>query len=413
MKTTKTLGVQFILRNHKKESDSALIYLRITVNGNRSEVSLKRSIKNLDWNPTREYMKNGTPEFEQINKLIDETRFKIHECYQELKMMKKPININSLKNLFMGEEVFEHTLCNLIDYHNTNMKGILAQGTLKNYFTTKKYIQLFLAKRFRVKDKLLSELNFQFISEFEFFLRNTKPLDDFNPLGNNGIMKHMERTKKISKLGVNLDWISKDPFERFKLKFQKTERDFLTTEELKTIESFNFPKTSIARVRDMFIFSCYTGLAYIDLVNLTKSNICLGMDGEYWIKTKRQKTDVSVRVPLLPKALEIIDNYYEDPIVSNQNGVLPILSNQKVNQHLKTIAKACNINKDITFHLARHTFATTVTLTNGVPLETVSKMLGHTKLVTTQVYVHVLEKKISDDMKLLRDKFDHLKFNKT
>ena len=410
MKTTKTLGVQFILRNNKKESDLALIYLRITVNGHRSEVSLKRSIKNLDWNPARECMKNGTPEFEQINKLIDETRFKIHESYQELKMMKKPINIDSLKNLFMGEEVLEHTLCSLIDYHNTNMKGVLAQGTLKNYFTTKKYIQLFLAKRFKVKDKLLNELNFQFISEFEFFLRNGKPLDDFNPLGNNGIMKHMERLKKISKFGVNLDWVNKDPFERFKLRFQKTERDFLTTEELIRIENFNFSNGQ-QRVRDMFIFSCYTGLAYIDLINLNKSNICLGMDGEYWIKTIRQKTDVSVRVPLLPKALEIIENYKDDPVVSNLSGVLPVLSNQKVNQNLKKIAKACNIEKDITFHLARHTFATTVTLTNGVPLETVSKMLGHTKLVTTQVYVHVLEKKISDDMKLLKDKFSQTKLN--
>jgi len=348
----------------------------------------------------------------QINKLIEETRYKIRECYQELRMQNKLITAEAIKSLFLGEEKSENTLCSLIDYHNINMEGVLAHGTLKNYFTTKKYVLLFLKKRFKTNDIYLSELNYQFITEFEFFLRKTIPLAESNPLGNNGIMKHIERLKKMARLAVMMEWIPKHPFERFKLRFQKSERDFLTTDELEVLENFSFSTARLNRVKDLFVFSCYTGLAYIDLINLTPSNICIGMDGEYWIKTFRQKTNVSVNVPLLPQALNLIKKYKNDPVVVNKNLILPLFSNQKVNEYLKIVAKECKIQKYINFHLARHTFATTVTLTNGVPIETVSKMLGHTKLSTTQVYVHILQKKISDDMSLLRQKFRDLENEK-
>lgn len=160
----------------------------------------------------------------------------------------------------------------------------------------------------------------------------------------------------------------------------------------------------LERARDMFVFSCYTGLSYIDLVNLSAENISIGIDGEYWIRTSRQKTDTPVNVPLLPAAKRLLAKYKDDPLVCNKKGLLPYLCNQKVNEYLKEIATICNISKHLSFHLARHTFSTTVTLANGVPLETLSKMLGHTKLTTTQIYVHVLEKKVSDDMGLLRQK---------
>jgi site-specific recombinase XerD len=136
------------------------------------------------------------------------------------------------------------------------------------------------------------------------------------------------------------------------------------------------------------------------------------MDGEYWIKTSRQKTDVPVNVPLLPQAMKIIEKYKDDPIISNKNALVPLFTNQKINDYLKEIARECKIQKYMNFHMARHTFATTVTLTNGVPIETVSKMLGHTKLSTTQVYVHILQKKISDDMSLLRQKFKDIEAEK-
>ncbi|MEJ7821161.1 MAG: site-specific integrase [Chitinophagaceae bacterium] len=412
MKTTNTFGVQFIIRIKKTDPTQALIYARITVNSKRLEISLKRIIDPLTWLYSAESVKGTSTEVRQLNKFIEETRYKLRECYQELRMQSKLITAEAVKNLFLGEEKSENTLCSLMDYHNENMNGVLAWGTLKNYFTTKKYVLLFLKKNFKTNDIYLSDLSYQFITEFEFFLRKTIPLDESNPLGNNGIMKHIERLKKIARLGVMMEWMPKHPFERFRLRFQKTERDFLTTQELTLLENFSFSTERLNRVKDLFVFSCYTGLAYIDLFNLTPSNLCIGIDGEYWIKTFRQKTEVAVNVPLLPQALKIIEKYKNDPIVVNKNALVPLFSNQKVNQYLKDVAKECKIQKYINFHLARHTFATTVTLTNGVPIETVSKMLGHTKLSTTQVYVHILQKKISDDMNILRKKFKDMEDEK-
>jgi Site-specific recombinase XerD len=412
MKTTNTFSVQFIIRIKKNDPLQALIYARIIINCKRLEVSLKRTIDPLEWHYPRECMKGNSIEAKQINKFIEETRYKLRECYQELQMQSKLITADAVKNLFLGETKSENTLCCLIDYHNVNMQSVLAQGTLKNYFTTKKYVVLFLKKRYKTNDIYLSDLNYQFITEFEFFLRNTNPLDESNPLGHNGIMKHIERLKKIARLGAMMEWMPKHPFERFQLRFQRTEREFLTTKELTLLENFSFSKDYLNRVKDVFIFSCYTGLAYVDLVNLTASNLCLGIDGEYWIKTSRQKTDVPVNVPLLPQAMKIIEKYKNDPVVAHKNAVVPLFTNQRINNYLKEIARECKIEKYMNFHMARHTFATTVTLTNGVPLETVSKMLGHTKLSTTQVYVHILQKKISDDMSLLRKKFKDLEDEK-
>ena len=158
-------------------------------------------------------------------------------------------------------------------------------------------------------------------------------------------------------------------------------------------------------VRDIFVFSCFTGLAYVDVKNLTTNNINYGIDGEKWIFTHRQKTESASKIPLLPIPEMIVEKYKDHPQCSNQNKVLPILTNQRMNSYLKEIAAACNINKELTFHIARHTFATTVTLTNGVPIESVSKMLGHKNLKTTQHYAKILDRKVSEDMLVLRDKF--------
>ena len=161
-------------------------------------------------------------------------------------------------------------------------------------------------------------------------------------------------------------------------------------------------------MRDIFLFSCFTGLAYIDVKNLTKAHISIGIDGEKWIFTHRQKTETASKIPILPLTQMIIDKYDNHPESSNKDKLLPILTNQKMNAYLKEIAAICEIEKELTFHIARHTFATTVTLTNGVPIESVSKMLGHKNLKTTQHYAKILDKKVSEDMQILRDKLNVL-----
>ncbi len=215
-------------------------------------------------------------------------------------------------------------------------------------------------------------------------------------------MKHLERFCKMVNMAVRLEWVARNPFHAYQLKFDKVNRDYLTKDELERIESKEFHIIRLQVVQDLFIFSCYTGLAYIDVYNLTPGNLAKGQDGNLWIMTSRQKTNTAVKVHLLPKALEIIDKYKGHPQAIAEGKLLPTLSNQKLNSYLKEIADMCAILKPLTFHIARHTFATTITLTNGVPIESVSKMLGHTKLSTTQVYAKVVESKLSDDMAMLK-----------
>jgi site-specific recombinase XerD len=217
-------------------------------------------------------------------------------------------------------------------------------------------------------------------------------------------MKHIIRVKKMVHLAIRLEWISKDPFANYKLKIQKVNREHLSEKELKTMENKIFDIDRIDMIRDLFVFCCYTGLTYVDVINLKHDNIVEAADGEMWVRTCRQKTDIPVNTPLLPKAVEILKKYKDNQRALLTNTVFPVVSNQKVNAYLKEIAEVCGIKKNITFHLARHTFATTVTLSNGVPIETVSKMLGHTKIATTQIYAKVLEKKISEDMAALKSK---------
>jgi integrase len=218
-------------------------------------------------------------------------------------------------------------------------------------------------------------------------------------------MKYLSNFKKIVIKCIKNGWLQKDPFIGFNMAKREVERTALTENELEIIQTKSFSIKRLKLVRDIFLFSCYTGLAYADVQKLKRSEIMIGVDGEKWIFTKRQKTDSSSRIPILPPALEILKQYQEDPQCKFQDKVLPVLSNQKMNSYLKEIADACGICKNLTYHIARHTFATTVTLSNGVPIETVSKMLGHRNLKTTQHYAKILDKKISEDMKNLRLKY--------
>ena len=250
------------------------------------------------------------------------------------------------------------------------------------------------------------------MTNFEYYLKTYKPLGHQKPLGNNGLMKHMERFRKMINVALKNEWLDKDPFRAYKLKFNRYERGYLTETELKKIEEKDFKINRLQAVKDLFIFSCYTGLAYIDTLALTKQHIVQGIDEGSWLITHRKKTHTPVKIPLLPKALFIIEKYSNNPKCLAEGSLLPNMSNQKLNSYLKEMADVCGIEKNLTFHLARHTFATTVTLSNGVPIESVSKMLGHTKISTTQVYAKVIERKLSDDMILLRQKLDYKDNNK-
>jgi site-specific recombinase XerD len=210
-------------------------------------------------------------------------------------------------------------------------------------------------------------------------------------------MKHIQRLRKMIRMAVDNEWIDRDPFQKFKIRMERKEREFLSLNELQKIQTYHTVIERLRIVKDLFVFSCYTGIAYSDIMNLNEDNLVLSIDGKHWISTKRQKTKNSFKLPLMGPALSIIKRYQYHPKRQPEK-LFPKISNQKLNSYLKEIADACDITKNITFHVARHTFATTITLSNGVPIETVSKILGHTKLTTTQIYARVLDKKISEDM---------------
>ncbi|KOH46071.1 site-specific integrase [Sunxiuqinia dokdonensis] len=401
MKTTHTFGIQFIIRTGKKDKDTGLVYARITVETRRIEISLKKTIAVEEWNKARGMAKGFSPEAKKFNSYLEHVRSQLTDAYRELQINKEKITPENIKALFLGDSD-EHTLIELVDYHNTTQTSVLSPGTMKNYRTTKKYLQRFLKSKFKSSDIYLVQINYKFITDFEYFLRNYQPLDHHKPIGNNGVMKHQERFRKMINLGFRLGWITQNPFDSYKLSFRKVDRGFLTEKELHNIETKELGIERLQTVRDIFVFSCYTGLSYIDAINLRPDEINLGIDGQNWIFSKRQKTNTKLRIPLLPRALDIYKTYRRHPKSISRDKVFPLFSNQKLNSYLKEIADLCGIKKNLTFHLARHTFATTVTLSNGVPIETVSQVLGHKSISTTQIYAKVLEQKISHDMEELR-----------
>jgi site-specific recombinase XerD len=293
--------------------------------------------------------------------------------------------------------------------HNRKIKALVgkeyAPGTLERYETSLRHTKEFLLWKYNVTDIDITKIDHAFVTDYEFYLRTVRNC------ANNTAVKYLKNFNKIIKLCLANHWLDRNPFANYKSKVKEVERVYLSEEELQEIINKDFGTERLSLVRDIFIFSCFTGLAYIDVKNLTKLHISIGIDGGKWIFTHRQKTESASKIPILPVTQMIIDKYENHPQAVNQNKLLPILSNQKMNAYLKEIAGVCKIEKELTFHIARHTFATTVTLTNGVPIESVSKMLGHKNLRTTQHYAKVLDKKVSEDMKILKDKFSNIKID--
>jgi site-specific recombinase XerD len=359
-----------------------------------------------EWDDIKNRGRGTSTKIRILNNYLDYVYNKLLDCHKQLLEEDKIVSANAIKARYLGKDDTHKTLKELIAYHNTTMITVLKFGTMKNYYTTDKYLDKYLNRKLKVKDIYLKQLNYRFIIDFEQYLRTYKNSKKQLMMSNNGVMKHLERFKKMINLAVKLEWVLKNPFNQFQLKFDKYDRQYLSERELELIENTHYNSERLEKVKDCFIFSCYTGLSYVDVKELTINQITRGIDNNNWIFTKREKTNETVKVPLLPKALEIINKYKDDLECNYSKTLLPIASNQKTNTYLKEIAKDCSIHKNITFHVARHTFATTVMLSNGVPIETVSKLLGHTKLSTTQIYARVIESKISEDIQNLLKRFE-------
>lgn len=396
------IAILFYTRVNRKTDDGQVpIYLRITLNGQRIVQATHRFVLRSQWSSIAGKMKGSSAAAKSLNNFLDALRNKVHNTEREIVQDGREITYESFKNKWFGVAEKPHMILEIFKQHNDEVKELAGKdyspATLKRYETSLGHTRNFILWKYKVSDLDVKKLNYEFISSYSFWFKTIRNCN------HNTTMKYLTNFKKIVLICLKNGWIDKDPFIGFKFNKHEVDRAFLTDLEIQAIHSKKF-KNRLDHVRDIFLFSCYTGLAYADVKKLKRSEIGVGIDGEKWIFTRRQKTDSSSRIPILPAAEELIAKYqhYAQCVINDK--VLPVLSNQKMNAYLKEIADICGINKTLTFHIARHTFATTVTLSNGVPIETVSKMLGHKNLRTTQHYAKILDLKVSEDMKQLKNK---------
>jgi integrase len=398
-----SFGLFFFLKKPKNQkSDERYVYLRITVDGIPKEVSLKREWHESRWDQTQGRAKGHKEDALKLNAFLDVFVASVYSAKSKFMSEERTITSEALKNLLSGNHVEKRKLLAVFQKHNEEILSLVgndyAYRTYQRYRTTYDHTKAFLKSIYNIEDLELKELNYGFAKDFSIWLKTVKKCN------HNSAMKYISTLKTVLLECIKKKWLREDPFAEFKTAQKEVHIVPLYIDELNAIKEKVFDIERLELVKDIFIFCCYTGLAYVDVGNLKRSQIVTGIDGEKWIITTRQKTETPQRVPLLPQAIEIIKKYTGHFKCMKDNLVLPVLSNQKMNAYLKEIADVCGIKKKLTFHLARHTFATTVTLSNGVPLETVSKMLGHKSIKQTQHYAKIVDLKISTDMAALKQR---------
>lgn len=381
------------------QSTEAVIYARLTYNGKRTDFTTSRKIDASKWNTLTNSARGSSVEAKALKRYLDDMRASLYDIHDRLVREGKKISAKIIKDIYFGKEEKQYMLLEIFQNHNDEMEKLIGKGftkgTLQRYNACKKHIEDYLAFKGNQKDIPVEDVDHKFITGFDHFLRSEKDC------AHNTAQKYIVNFKKIIRIAYANQWIEKDPFFHWKGSWKSSEREFLSDLELQAMAEKEFDIPRLDLVRDTFLFCCYTGLAFADVKKLSKDDIVIRLNGKRWIKTKRQKTKTLSSIPLLEIPESILEKYADHPYVKAGKGVLPVLTNQKSNSYLKEIADACGIKKNLTTHLARHTFATTVTLSKGVPIESVGKMLGHRSLKTTQIYAKVLDEKVEKDMEML------------
>lgn len=400
MRTSKsTFAITFYLRKDKiKKNSFTPIFCRVTIAGEAVSFNIHKDIRVELWDMENHKAAGNSREAREVNQVLDACRTILHNKYRDIFEKDNFVTAEKLKNSYLGIST-DNTM--LLELFRNLIKDIEAlvnitktKATLQKYKVTYTRLSEFMKFKYNISDINVKEIKYQFVCDFEVYLRtqaNCSP---------NTTAKFIQFFKRVILIAQNNGWMQHNPFANYKIHFKKVDRGYLTDQELEIIKNKEFDIKRLEKVRDIFMFACWTGLAYVDTYKLTYDNIKTGVDGKLWIMTKRAKTDTVVTVPLLDVPLSIIEKYRG----KQDNKVLPTLSNQKMNSYLKEIATVCGIEKRLSFHLARHTFASTTTLAKGVSIEAVSKMLGHTNIRTTQIYARVTENLISNEMSSLSSK---------
>lgn len=403
-----TFNVYFYIKKDKQKSNGTYpVFARITIDGIANRFNTKVDVLLSTWNPTAQKCVGRSNELLKSNRLLDEIKSSLYTIYHNLLRQDGYVTSEKLKNEFLGHSENYCSLLKLFDKHNDDLKLLIGisktKATYQKYDVTRRHIANFIYNKYHLTDIAIKDINHLFLTDFELYLRVVVGC------GTNTTAKFMQFLKRIVIIARNNGLLFSDPFANYKIRIAPVDRGYLTEEELKIIMSKSLSIERLDHVRDLFVFSCFCGLAYGDMAALKKENIIKRSDDKLWIVTKRMKTNTNVNVPLLEVPLEILNKYKD--LLPNQK-ILPVISNQKLNSYLKELADICGIKKNLTFHLARHTFATTTTLSMGVPIETVSKMLGHTKILTTQIYARITDTKIDNDMTILADKLSKMHYFK-
>jgi site-specific recombinase XerD len=386
-------------KNYVNKDGEVGVMVRISLNGQKTQFSSKLAVKPEFWDTKASFVTGDSTTAHLINEKLHDIKSELNFHYKELERQGIYVTVDKIRDAFLGVKPQVQMLMIVFKTHNEELKlrigkDITAAGVEK-YERTRSRLGEFMKHQYNMDDIPLREINYNFIYSFETYLATVWECRI------NTIAKYLQQLNHIVALAKNNGWIHSNPFTNFKIRFEKVDRGYLTQDELTTIMQKKLAIKRLEQVRDIFIFSCFTGLAYVDVKNLNEKDIKKSFDGKLWIMKKRQKTNIQSIILLLDIPKMILDKYKG---MLRENKLLPVISNQRLNSYLIEIADLCGIEKHLTFHLARHTFATTVTLAKGVPMETVSKMLGHTSIRTTQIYARITDNKISHDMHELSEK---------
>jgi integrase len=398
--TTQNLKILFVqAKNRTNKKNEAPLYCRFTLNGNRKQFSTGIQIETKHWDNKKQIILKSHNSATLYNSLLENIKSKISNIYMILELQGNSFSIDDVQDKYLGKELKKSEY--VLSYYKQYLARIkklvgleIKASTYNKFVYVGNHLEAFLKWKFKKTDFPLEELSLQFLDDFEYYLKTEKKQEQIT------INKTIQRLRTPIKQAISEGYLDRDPFILHKSKTVRKTVIFLTTEELKTLEEAVLQQKRLSIIQDLFIFCCYTGLAYNEMANLEKQNIQIGFDDINWIKMKREKTQRQISIPMLPKAQEIIEKYSTD-----SNRIFPSISNQKFNSYLKEISAITGIEKRLTHHIARKTFASTVLLYNDVPMEIVSELLGHSNMVITQEsYGKVVQKKVSEEMKKLTDK---------
>ncbi|WP_242092480.1 site-specific integrase [Aestuariivivens sediminicola] len=381
----------FIILSRLNKIGKSAVKCRITYKHKRKEFSTGLFITPKYWKSKNQKVVPPEPDAELKNMQLSLIKTKLSQAFLFLQVKGSDFTVDDIYKQYKGETPKkEFGVMEVYNLHSDRIKKLIGIDiqyvTYSKYIESGRHLQSFIKHKFKAKDIQLKALKSSFLEQYEYFLKVEKKFQQST------LNKAIQRFRRVIRYAVAEDYLAKDPFMLYRAKRVKKEVLFLSPEQLKKLEETDFSIKRIQQIKDMFVFCCYTGLGFKEMVNLKKSHFTLEFDGELWITVHRNKTKRIYKVPLLPKAKEIKDKYDN---VTNEY-VFPSISNAHFNGYLKEIADVVGIEFNLTHHIARKTFASTVLLYNNVPMEVISRLLGHSKLQTTQdSYGKVVEKRIS------------------